>query len=196
MTSSTILFDSKEEEYFSWYLDELSSAGYVDNWQRPQTIVLANNLKAWSRKNQKSKPKSTVLLREQTYTPDFEVVWTPKAKEKGLVVELSTCDPLTSSEDSLPESYSAPFVANNVFGRIVSTIEIKGGFTEHDESRIYSILSKWTYQLYGVYIQRVIVSTAPNSIFAKTFCPAKFILTDKTLKLRKLKFTPRLISEL
>lgn len=191
MNSATILFDSKEEEYFSWYLDELVKNGFARGWRRPQTITLASNVKAWSQKG-RAKPKPTVILRDQTYTPDFEVFWTQKALDKKLVVELV-------SEDSgvLPESYSSPFVANSNSGLgLVSYLEVKGGFTEHDESRIYSILAKWTYQVHGIYIQRVNVSTAPNSIFAKTFCPVRFLLTDKTMKPRKVRFSPRMINEL
>jgi hypothetical protein len=179
-----ILFDSKEEEYFSWYLDELVKGGFVSSWERSKTILLAENVKAWS-KSGNAKPKQTVLLRDQTYTPDFTVFWTELAVKSGLVTSL-----VGNELSDLPESYKAPFTANP--GN-VSYLEVKGGFTEHDESRIYSILAKWTYQKHGIYIQRVMISTAPNSIFAKTFCPTRFLLTDKTMKPRKLKFEPRSI---
>jgi hypothetical protein len=191
MNSATVLFDSKEEEYFSWYLDELVKNHFARGWRRPQTISLASNVKAWSQKG-KAKPKPSVILRDQTYTPDFEVFWTQKAIDKKLVTSL-----VHEESESLPESYSAPFSANtNSDLGPVSYLEVKGGFTEHDESRIYSILAKWTYQVHGIYIQRVNVSTAPNSIFAKTFCPARFLLTDKTMNPRKVRFTPRMINEL
>lgn len=188
--NSQIVFDSKEEEYFSWYLDELIKEGLIKSWCRPDTITLAQNVKAWSQKG-KAKPKQLVLLRDQTYTPDFKVWWTSKAVEMGIVTELVTGD-----SDHYPESYSTPFMANSEDKQLVSYLEVKGGFTEHDESRIYSILSKWTYQAHGIYVQRVVISTAPNSIFAKTFCPVRFLLTDKTMKPRKLRFNPITIKEL
>jgi hypothetical protein len=187
MNSATVIFDSKEEEYFSWYLEELVNNGFASSWKRCDTMTLASNVKAWSQKG-KSKAKPTVVLRAQTYTPDFEVLWTQKAVDKKLVVEL-----VKEESGNLPESYSHPFITNN---DLVSLLEVKGGFTEHDESRIYSILAKWTYQVHGVYVQRVKVSAAPNSIFAKTFCPSRFLLTDKTMKPRKINFSPRSITSL
>jgi len=187
MNSPTIL-DSKEEEYFCWYLDELVNMGYIRNWIRAGTIVLSNNVKAWSRKG-KAKPKPTVILRDQTYTPDFKIYWSSLAIGK-FVTEI-----VPEDSDNFPESYSTPFLCNFEDRTPVSYIEVKGGFTEHDESRIYSILSKWAYQSHGIYIQRVVVSTAPNSIFAKTFCPSRFLLTDKTMKPRKLKFFAKTLTE-
>ena len=187
--SQPMMFDSDEEKYFSWYLKELEEAGFVAGWGRPDTIELATNVRVWSKRGKT--PKPTVLLRNQQYTPDFKVTWTQKAVDAKLVVELVPDE----GSDSFPESYAAPFMAGLEDKKLVSYIEIKGGFVAHDEGRIYSILSKWTFQLLGVYVQRVSVSTAPDSIFAKTFCPDEFRLTDKTRKPRKLRFIPRTLGE-
>jgi hypothetical protein len=55
-------FDSKEEEWFSWWLDELKDRGYVKHYDRAISFSLFEAVKE-------------LKLRGHEYTPDFEVCW-------------------------------------------------------------------------------------------------------------------------
>lgn len=180
-------FDSSEETYFSWFLDELLKEGLIRDWGKPDTITLAENVKL-----EFKLPKSVgsrVLLRDQTYTPDFELVWNPDHPEVGRF--------RTKWLKDIPSdmvSSKAPFISDRDEH---SLIEIKGSYVEHDESRIYSILAKWVFQATGKYVQRIEVSASQSSsIFAKTFCPRDFLVTDVRKQPRKIKYQARTLDQL
>ena len=59
-------YQSKEEEYFSWWLDELVQAGYVNYEEyQPAAYVLFPGLKG----------KKKTILRAHEYTPDWYIVF-------------------------------------------------------------------------------------------------------------------------
>jgi hypothetical protein len=182
--------DSDEEQYFIWYLEELQEAGYVTEWGRAPTIRLADNAEVWylqPRKRGPDKPVSRVLMQDANYTPDFEVTWHPSAR--GIFFECPGLQSFTASGFR-----PGPFT---VLDRdpYRSLLEIKGGFVQHSQSLQYSLLAKWVFAVTGRYVQRVIVSAKHTSIFAHTFCPERFRLTDKTLKPRSLGFMPRTLRQ-
>lgn len=59
-------FDSKEEQWFSWWLDELRGKGFVSEYQRSVSIPLFEANKE-------------LKLRAHEYTPDFLISWSPGA---------------------------------------------------------------------------------------------------------------------
>lgn len=175
-------FDSSEELWFSWYLAELKNSGYILEWSRHETLQLAPSVEIPVRKGMRLGKR--VLLREQTYTPDFRIVWA-RAADRVFVHILDE-----------PGEFGAPFLARlDDQGNAVSTIEVKGGYIEHDESRMYSILSKWVMATLHIYVQRVVVGVKPKSIFECTFTPSRFLLTDKSCKPRKIHFPVRTLGE-
>ncbi len=181
--------DSKEEEYFIWYLEELMEADYITKWSRAETITLSENVPVWYVKPMKKgpdKPVSRILMQDAKYTPDFEVTWHPRAC--GIFYERPGLHP-TTAKGLRP----APFTVLDDKGK--SLLEIKGGFIQHSQGLQYSILAKWTYAVTGRYVQRVQVSSKSGSIFDKTFCPARFQLTDKTCKSRAMGFRPKTLKQ-
>lgn len=177
--------DSKEEQYFVWYLDELKSAGVIEHWERPQPFILADNVQA----SFGLKPKKRVILRSQIYTPDFLVVWSPAYRDR--IFSVLSLDGVDSPKDA--KALLMPAKIED--GKFKTYLEVKGGFTDHDESRIYSILKKWVFAKYQVLVHTVKVSSKPDSIFAKTFCPKNFLTTDKTKKPRKINFNPKSLDD-
>lgn len=55
-------FDSKEEEWFSWWLDELEEKGYIHSYGRATSYTLFE-------------PDKRHKMRGHEYTPDFFVTW-------------------------------------------------------------------------------------------------------------------------
>ena len=71
-------FDSDEEKYFSWYLDELIRAGYIKKAiYQPKAKLLSNSVYIKAEKKLKSKTNIVDfhLLREKRYTPDWLIEW-------------------------------------------------------------------------------------------------------------------------
>ena len=71
-------FDSKEEEYFYWYILELKNLGFVDDWKyQPKTFELFDKCNFSFVKKMKTKNKicENILLRKHLYTPDFGIKW-------------------------------------------------------------------------------------------------------------------------
>lgn len=184
---------SDEEMYFTWYLDELQEHGYVKSWKRADPIPLFNTIKAWYLKvgAKKSTAYDRTLLKAAEYTPDYEITWTDKAR--GVLFNVAH-----SNEADAVDQPSCFF---QVAGRAAtmhpykSIVEVKGGFTESREVKWYSILVKWAYHNHGIYVQKLEVSNKKTSVFARTFCPRQFRLTNKTGKPRSLKFEPRSLAE-
>ena len=62
-------FDSKEEMYFSWYLDELVDAGYARNYDlHPREFILTNKQTVQVEKHLKTKVK---IIEKTFYNPMF-----------------------------------------------------------------------------------------------------------------------------
>lgn len=64
-------FDSKEELYISWWLDELKNREYVQYWTKSSTYNLFEG-------------QTELKLRPHSYTPDFNVTWTEKGLELAI----------------------------------------------------------------------------------------------------------------
>lgn len=62
-------FDSKEEQWFSWWLDELKERGYIFQYDRADSLAL-------------SEAHKELKLRAHEYTPDFSVCWNIGALKK------------------------------------------------------------------------------------------------------------------
>lgn len=173
-------FDSAEEKYFSWYLDELKDTGYIENYEaQPESYVLSEPAFYNHAKQLKTKTKLIVkkLIREHIYTADFRIVWAEKAR--GLFFN-KLIDPIDLSK--------VPFVSNYYS---VSTVEIKPAFDQNNMTRLFAINQKWMYQKQGVYVQKIV----PVKLFEKTFTPKKYLTTDKSGKPRKLKYKPTSLEE-
>lgn len=174
-----MIYDSKEELYFSWYLDELKEAKYIQNYEpQPESYVLSPPVFYEYTKQLKTKPKLIVkkLAREHIYSPDFKIWWSQRAH--SIFFHNIECN---------ANLKAISFIANGQ----KSIIEIKPVFDQNNMTRLFTINQKWMYQKHGIYVQKII----PVKLFEQTFTPEKYLLTDKTNKLRKLKYQPRSLNE-
>lgn len=181
-------FDSKEEEYFSWYLNELLGSGHVKYWlHQHETYILAPKETYVYEKHLKTKIKKneSTLLREHVYTPDFLIVWDESAR--GMF-----CD----SINGLVNLKKIPFTTNEWSqGAAFSVIDIKPSFDRHNMTRLFTINQKWMYQRHNIFVQKIIITGKKTALFQTTFTPDKYLLTDKAKKKRKLNYEPRSLNK-
>jgi len=178
-------YDSPEEAYVSWYLDELVEAGYVEDYvPQPKSFTLSEKGSfAWEKVlKTKSKRMSSTLIQGHIYTPDFLIDWDREAN--GLFFK----NLLFAGENSKYAMF-----ANRRDGPLVyyTYIEVKSIFDRNNMTRLFTINQKWMYDKYGIYVQKVI----PQKLFEQTFTPERYLLTDMGKQKRKLTFTPRTLGE-
>jgi hypothetical protein len=186
------VFDSDEEKYFSWYLDELLQAGYISRWTyQPYTYRLSpiQKYSVYQQMKTGTKTKRLSLLRAHEYTPDFGIQWTEKASRiffNGIFhgIDLKT----------------APFIINydTIHNKAIlySVIEIKPSFDRNNMIRLFRINQKWLYDLQGVYVQEITVDKKNGrGLFPDSFTPNEYRLTEKTKQERSLKYEPRSLKE-
>jgi len=93
---------------------------------------------------------------------------------------------------------SYPFLSHkSKNGLFFSVVDVKGSYSQNDAWRRFSIDQKWVYQKFGVYVNKIIPHPAidkkgkprpVSALFVKTFVPARFTLTDKSMQSRKIKY--------
>jgi len=167
-------FDSKEELYFSWYLNELEEKGILDKWMyHPKEFILSDKvLRQYSQtKNNKTRILSNFLLHPHNYQADFLIYWNNDYHGKIFV-----------NLDSSLNIKNAPFIANKENN--YSVIDVKGSYNKHDSYRRFSIEQKWVYSKYKIYVQKII----PVKLFELTFTPERYLFTDMERKSRKLNY--------
>ena len=185
-----IEFDSEEERLFYLYLEELKDNGYVRDFTfHVDSFVLSEPVKySWAKKMKtKSKEMESTLLQGHVYTPDFKIIWNPKGYERFY---FNIFD-----ENKLFDK--VPFVNNigNDGNDIGSYIEVKPSFDMNNMQRLFSINQKWMWQEHKIYVQKVIPIGKNTCLFAKTFVPQEAMLTAKTKKPKKYKFTTKSLQE-
>ena len=191
-------FDSDEELWLSWYLEEVQEAGYIKSYiHHPESYILSppqkySFLKSVILKTKTKIVKSTLsILREHKYSPDFRVEWEHKAK--GVFFDVF------SSHTDLRR---LPFIANadkHRYGHrpdFFSVIECKPAFSMYNMQREFAINQKWLY-MQGIFVQKVIVENKKKKtgLFLETFVPDKYKFTKKTKRLKKLNYCVRTLHE-
>lgn len=175
-------FDSQDEYFFACWLEELKSAGYVEEWtHHPNKIELTGFndrvAKPWV-KVTKLKTKTKRETREKVlihtasgedqilYTPDFEIRWNWNAHGIFFWQE-------GGHYETLPPIYATH--------EMISVIEIKGSYDPHNTIEGTRVRMAVAYDRHGILVE--LKTVAP--IFKATFAPLQFFYTP-TGKVRKL----------
>jgi len=188
MKKKTLLhgYDSNEELYFSWYLDELYEAGYISEYEwQPKQYVLSEAISYEYDKHLKTKTKTIIkkLMQGHIYSPDYKINWNKNAR--GFFF-LSISDQLCLK--------NIPFIAQETedgWNNYMSIVEVKPAFDRNNMTRLFTINQKWMYQKHGMYVQKII----PVKLFERTFTPKRYLQTDRSGKPRKLKYKPKSLEE-
>jgi len=188
-------YESKEEEWLTYYLEELQEAGFISTWQyQPKTYLLSEPLTyVWEKKlATKNKNTTSTLLQPHEYTPDFVIKWQPCAR----TLFFNTIEDRVNLKN-------APFFAHG--GGNISIIDAKPSFDMQNMTRLFVINQKWMMAKYGLYVQKIMIvketkkynGTGKNrvyshstwsGVFPKTFTPKRYFLTDKSMKPRKINY--------
>jgi hypothetical protein len=170
-----VVYDSLEEVYMQWYINELSEAGIIQNViYQPAPILLANQEKyTWVETlKTKDKYRQSVLLEGTAYTYDFEIVWHETASNKFF----NNFQKNTSYKKGEKKPY---FMAQDG----VSRIDVKGGFAPRGSNlREFEVKRKWAYQKTGLFVQKII----PEKLFQATFTPKRYLFCDKLLSRKRV----------
>lgn len=172
-------YRSKEEVYFSWWLDELKREGYVKEYRyESRTLTLMNEVKLpWTKQMKtKNKVEEHHLFSATTYTPDFEIIWTEKAF--GVF-----CDGVPCVE----RPYFMATDHNNLLTEGITLVDVKGDHSAGASRGNFSQYSfpykqKMAWMTLGLYVQKVV----PVKLFRETFVPKRYFMTDGGGQARKL----------
>ncbi len=176
-------FDSDEELYMSWWLDELIKTGYIKRIvYQPKSFDLSKRVTSDFYKPYKrsgGKYITEVILGGHIYTTDFAIIWEQKAinifttlidsdlrKRVARSFQYILCD--YSKEKDMYYSY----------------IEVKPIYDKHNMTREAIINQKWVWVKHGEFINIII----PQKWFDKTFTPGRYTWTDKLKQKRAIKY--------
>ena len=170
--------DSKEEVYFSWWLDELLAAGYIESWAyHGRTFNLSDRVQYQVKKALKTKVRvdDRLLLNPHTYTPDFVIKWNKKSE--GVFY---------NNVESGKDLRECPIVAQDD----ESHIDIKPKAWGRGDSfmALFSVRQKWVFDKHGIYVQPVVVYGCKTGLFERSFTPRRFFKTDISGQQRKINF--------
>lgn len=169
-----ILYDSMEEKYFLMWAFELKSQGLISSIKRADSYLLSDALliNYAEQLKTKSAPRTQILLRGHSYTPEFIIEWTEVGRKKLTWV-------LGSSIQN-----TKPFVAHRTVNfSYHSIVEIKPTFDQNNMERLFKINQKWMWQKHGIFVNLI----KPQELFQKTFTPNEYLLTT-TGKRRVINF--------
>lgn len=194
------MFDSKEEEYFFWWLEEAKNHGLLTEFIfQPKPFNLFDKVKVeyFEQLKTKVKVKDSTLLREHKYQADFLIRWDSKWIFKLFL-------PWDQVGNHFPNK--VPFVANRSrkSDEFFSVVDVKGTFNQNDAWRRFAINQKWVFQNFNIYVQKLITHPSvkkdgriipASALFYKTFVPERFLYTNKSNKPRKIKYPIKSIKE-
>lgn len=191
---------SQSEVYFEWWLEELKKEGLILNWQRSETYILRPPLTFDFNQNYKSKNpliKQVNVLRDIRYTPDYTVLFHKKLLSKlfAVVSDGFIKDGprenipgniwqeilfLTTDDNTVDEScyvyfdVKPPSQAARFSGALSS-------------SKDFPIKQRMMFEDHNIFVNKVIPMGQATCLFTKTFVPKRYLWTDKSTRLRKLK---------
>lgn len=174
-------FDSDEEMYFFWWLEELKEKGFIKDFElQPLPFDLSTSLWCEHRVQMKTKTKmvNEEVMPGHIYTADAFIIWNENALDRFTT--------LIDSEVKKKENRSMKFILSqkDSKGQIYSFVEVKPSFDQNNMTRLAKLNQKWVWDKLEVYVNIVI----PQKHFNKTFTPGRFIFTNKSRVVRKIKY--------
>ena len=175
-------YDSKEEIYFTWFLDDLKKSGHIKyTYYQPETLILIKKpIYYWKKQNKKSTIEKTGnIIDSLKYTPDFRIVWSKKGIQDYVYV-------LNEENISVHSRARKPFISirNKDYpcDSLVSYVDVKGNFGQHGDTVKFPVLQKIIFYTKNIYVEKII----PAKLFKKTFYPERYLFTDGLTKKRRI----------
>jgi hypothetical protein len=186
-------FDSHEEQYMDWWLQELKALGYIKEIiHQPTAYPLSSQVNVDYfepyKKKEGGKLVSEEILPPHVYTPDVKVIWDESAiglfatplhsearKKKNRSFQTIICQDVEVTETGKGAEVKFHYY---------SIIEVKPSFDQNNMTRLAKINIKWVWEKHGDFVNIII----PEQHFHKTFTPQKFLFTNKSGQPRKIKY--------
>jgi hypothetical protein len=182
LTSDMKDFDSNEEKYTYFWLEELKRKGFIKKIvAQPESFDLSEPVVVEYYKQMKTKGKyvEEPILRGHIYTTDFYVEWDEDFVMTNSLVTMIYSDVKKKNGASL-----GILLAHEIDGRYFSYIEVKPNYDMKNMTRLAKINQKWVYEKHHLFVNIVI----PEKLFNMTFTPLSYFVTDKSGKPRKIKY--------
>jgi hypothetical protein len=163
---------SLDEYYFSLYLDELKSNGFILSYQYEppafnlrDAMTVSNTINKTGENNKILKPKieNTKMFSNLGYTCDFKIKWNI-LKSDGIFTK-------TENKVYNKSVKNIPFLLQE--HQDISYIEVKPEFDQNNMTRYVKVKIAWVHQLFNTYVQIVNY----ESLFKKTFYPDLYFYT-------------------
>lgn len=189
------VFDSLEEQYTEWYLQELKDAGIVNNFffhHAKFDLVKGTHYEMVTVGKKRNSSRIMTLAQPHTYTPDFMIVWNCNNGDTMRFIKVLT----NISEASRLSAYKSEqrrfFWAQPKPVKYSSIIDVKPMFTrQQSRVAVFSLKRAIMLDKFGLNVQAVI----PDILFMKTFTPKRFLRCDRSNKARKINFHVRSLEE-
>lgn len=181
-----VKYDSKEEIYFAWYLDELKEKGYVNSWHyHPKQFDLTMGFYYYTTEQKKrggEKTTAYTLAQPQTYTPDFMIQWD---RTGAVTFGKHLFDRSSHIYGALGHELKHFFWYQYTPYSYTTYIDVKPSFNKRDsDAAIFSLKRALMLQMHHIHVQKVII----DDCFAKTFTPERFLRCDKSDRKRTINF--------
>lgn len=180
-------YDSKEEVYFAWYLDELKEKGYVNSWHyHPKQFDLTLGFYYYVTEQKKrggEKTTAHTLAQPQTYTPDFMIVWNKGKYFKLAKILSEQSDHIFTANISDLDRF---FWCQVIPYELTTYIDVKPMFSKRNsDTAMFSLKRALMLQMHRTHVQKVVI----QDCFAKTFTPQRFLTCDVSNGKRKINWT-------
>lgn len=164
------VFKSELEYHLCLYLEQLQEVGFIKEFGY-ETVKLDISSSVYENYLTQLKTKvrqdSEFLMRENTYQPDFVVLWEECSKN---LFYLDREVPITCKVTDIP--FRLAFHTNT---NLTSFLESKPLFEGNlNSSKEFTIIQKWLYQDQGIFVQKI----KPENLFKETFVPDKLIVSN------------------
>lgn len=163
-------YDSQQEMYFSWWLQELKDNGYIKRWNKSSIkFSLSLPIKVYD----VEQCKNYSLLQGHVYTADFDIIFEDKAR--GIFF------------NHIGNVKPKNLIIKNTGNSNLCVIEIKAtgrGVTKLRSHITFPINQKWVYHRYNVYVNEIEIT----NLFYYTFTPFRYLYTDTGRQKRKIHF--------
>ena len=171
-------YRSKEEIYFSWFLDEIRPFTKSIKYEPFQIEVIPKKKAAYYSRSDKR--KKCLFLREFKYTPDFVIVWDKEKMLEGCGLKYLWTDYTYGIFNPKQNIYYD--IGEKEESGYKSYIDVKGGRSKYNPT-LFSIKQKIIYETRGIYVQKIVPKEFLKAI---DYYPKRYLWTDSGKQKRKL----------
>jgi hypothetical protein len=178
-------YDSKEEQYFEWYCEELKYEGVLNNYffhQESFDLIPGFYYQSAEQRPRSVKKHTHTLAQPHGYMPDFLLIWNQFNEHhiKFIKCLYNLSDNYFCADHANLKKYFYCQLQPQVYS---SYIDIKPMFTRRDSDvAVFMWKRALMLEKHKTHVQAVVI----QDLFKKTFTPQRFLRCDVSNKQRKI----------